>query len=160
MLCVAANLNEALILKMRSDPISRARGRNEVPLSTAIGLMVRERLTGQAPPEAARAGVDLVRQWIEDKAGADLDSLGLALDDQQTFQKLSAALLEHLDLVDADAPPEQSDEDGSQDENEEGEDEQEGDEDQDSKGEAISPSTRASSRIKATAKTATLNIVR
>src|SRR3546814_5980062 len=35
----------------------------------------------------------------------------------------------------ADAPPEQSDEDGSQDENEEGEDEQEGDEDQDSKGE-------------------------
>src|SRR3546814_5490140 len=135
MLCVAANLNEALILKMRSDPISRARGRNEVPLSTAIGLMVRERLTGQAPPEAARAGVDLVRQWIEDKAGADLDSLGLALDDQQTFQKLSAALLEHLDLVDADAPPEQSDEDGSQDENEDGEDEQEGDEDQDSKGE-------------------------
>ncbi|HEY9580224.1 MAG TPA: cobaltochelatase subunit CobT [Rhizorhapis sp.] len=135
MLGVAANLNEALILKMRSDPISRARGRNEVPLSTAIGLMVRERLTGQAPPEAARAGVDLVRQWIEDKAGADLDSLGLALDDQQTFQKLSAALLEHLDLVDADAPPEQSDEDGSQDENEEGEDEQEGDEDQDSKGE-------------------------
>src|SRR3546814_7638178 len=112
MLCVAANLNEALILKMRSDPISRARGRNEVPLSTAIGLMVRERLTGQAPPEAARAGVDLVRQWIEDKAGADLDSLGLALDDQQTFQKLSAALLEHLDLVDADAPPEQSDEEG------------------------------------------------
>src|SRR3546814_2326924 len=74
MLGVAANLNEALILKMRSDPISRARGRNEVPLSTAIGLMVRERLTGQAPPEAARAGVDLVRQWIEDKAGADLDS--------------------------------------------------------------------------------------
>src|SRR3546814_322937 len=135
MLGVAANLNEALIRKMRSDPISRARGRNEVPLSTAIGLMVRERLTGQAPPEAARAGVDLVRQWIEDKAGADLDSLGLALDDQQTFQKLSAALLEHLDLVDADAPPEQSDEDGSQDENEEGEDEQEGDEDQDSKGE-------------------------
>src|SRR3546814_8139320 len=87
MLGVAANLNEALILKMRSDPISRARGRNEVPLSTAIGLMVRERLTGQAPPEAAREGVDLVRQWIEDKAGADLDSLGLALDEQQTFQR-------------------------------------------------------------------------
>src|SRR3546814_2021214 len=79
--------------------------------------------------------MSVVRQWIEDKAGADLDSLGLALDDQQKFQKLSAALLEHLDLVDADAPPEQSDEDGSQDENEEGEDEQEGDEDQDSKGE-------------------------
>src|SRR3546814_11719030 len=121
MLCVAANLNEALILKMRSDPISRARGRNEVPLSTAIGLMVRERLTGQAPPEAARAGVDLVRQWIEDKAGADLDSLGLALDDQQTFQKLSAALLEHLDIVDADAPTAQHDEDSSWDENSEGE---------------------------------------
>src|SRR3546814_4717631 len=66
-----------------------------------------------------------ISDWSSDVCSSDL----------QTFQKLSAALLEHLDLVDADAPPEQSDEDGSQDENEEGEDEQEGDEDQDSKGE-------------------------
>src|SRR3546814_13619531 len=79
--------------------------------------------------------MSVVRQWIEDKAGADLDSLGLALDDQQTFQKLSAALLANLDLVDAAAPPEQSDADGAQDENEEGEDEQEGDADKDRKGE-------------------------
>jgi cobaltochelatase CobT len=133
---VAANLTEALAMKMRSDPISRARAQEEVPLSTALGLMVRERLTGQAPPESARAGLDLVREWIESKAGRDLDALGLALDDQRAFQKLSTALLEHLDLVDADVPPEEGDEDGSDEQDEEGQEQEEGGEDQDSQGDS------------------------
>ncbi|MBB4639876.1 cobaltochelatase subunit CobT [Rhizorhapis suberifaciens] len=132
---VAANLNHALAMRMRSDPISRARNVNEVPLSTAIGLLVRERLTGQTPPQSAQAGVDLVRQWIEDKAGSDLDALGLALDDQHAFQTLSTALLEHLDLVDAEAPPEQAEDEGSDEQEEEGQDEQEG-EDQESQGDS------------------------
>ena len=123
-------------MKMRSDPISRARAQEEVPLSTALGLMVRERLTGQAPPESARAGVDLVREWIESKAGRDLDALGLALDDQRAFQKLSTALLEHLDLVDADVPPEENADDGSDEEDEEGQEQEEGGEDQDSQGDS------------------------
>ena len=133
---VAANLNHALDMRMRSDPISRARGKNEVPLSTAVGLIVRERLTGQHPPESARAGVELVREWIEDKAGSDLDALGLALDDQQAFQKLSTALLEHLELVDAEVPPEQAEDEGSEEQEQEGEDEQDGDQDQESQGDS------------------------
>ena len=50
--------------------------------------MVRERLTGEAPPEAARAGLKLVADWIEEKAGSDLDALGLAIDDQAAFAAL------------------------------------------------------------------------
>ena len=133
---VAANLNHALDMRMRSDPISRARGKNEVPLSTAVGLIVRERLTGQHPPESARPGVELVRDWIEDKAGSDLDALGLALDDQQAFQKLSTALLEHLELVDAEVPPEQAEDEGSEEQEQEGEDEQDGDQDQEGQGDS------------------------
>ncbi|WP_204350863.1 hypothetical protein, partial [Klebsiella pneumoniae] len=35
---IAANLEHALDLKLRADPITRARNREEVPLSTALGL--------------------------------------------------------------------------------------------------------------------------
>ena len=36
-------------------------------------LFARERLTGEAPPKAALAGLKLITPWIEDKAGAELD---------------------------------------------------------------------------------------
>ncbi|TNE39109.1 MAG: cobaltochelatase subunit CobT [Sphingomonadales bacterium] len=113
---VRTNLSHALDLRLKSDPITRARNFEEVPLSTAVALMVRERLTGDAPPEAARAGVDMARGWIEEKAGGDLDALPLALDDQRAFQQLTASLLEHLALVEADAPAEPTDEDGAEEE--------------------------------------------
>ncbi|WP_030540782.1 cobaltochelatase subunit CobT [Sphingobium sp. DC-2] len=103
---VRANLNHALDLKLKSDPLRRARSADEVPLSTALALKVRERLTGQAIPKEAAAGMAMVDQWIEDKAGADLDALGLAIDDQRAFQKMAQAMLEHLQLVEADMPPE------------------------------------------------------
>ncbi|RYD88207.1 MAG: cobaltochelatase subunit CobT, partial [Sphingomonadales bacterium] len=52
---VRDNLNNALEVRLRSDPLLRARTRDEVPLGTAIGLLVRERLTGEAPPAMAEA---------------------------------------------------------------------------------------------------------
>ncbi|HEX7876089.1 MAG TPA: cobaltochelatase subunit CobT [Sphingobium sp.] len=122
---VRANLNHALDLRLKSDPLRRARSADEVPLSTALALKVRERLTGQPIPKDVASGMAMVEQWIEDKAGADLDALGLAIDDQRAFQKLAQAMLEHLQLVDADMPPE-TDESEPQ---EEGEDEEEQQED-------------------------------
>ena len=129
---VRANLNHALDLRLKSDPIRRARSSEEVPLSTALALKVRERLTGQAAPRDVQAGLAMIDQWIEDKAGADLDALAMAIDDQRAFQKLTAAMLEHLDLVDEDMPPETDDsetpdegedEEQQQDESDSGEDE-------------------------------------
>jgi cobaltochelatase CobT len=70
----------------------------------------------------------MVDAWIEEKAGADLDALALAIDDQRAFQKLAQAMLEHLQLVDSDVPPE-TDENEPQ---EEGEDEEEQQEEGDS----------------------------
>ena len=62
---IAGNLDHALEMRLRSDPIARARNREEVPLSTAIALMVRERLTGRAAPASAALGLALVSAWIE-----------------------------------------------------------------------------------------------
>lgn len=133
---VRANLNHALDLRLKSDAIRRARSADEVPLSTALALKVRERLTGQAIPKDVAAGVAMVEQWIEDKAGSDLDALALAIDDQRAFQKLTTAMLEHLALIDADVPPD-TEEPEAQDEGDDEEDQSEdGDSGQDESGDS------------------------
>jgi cobaltochelatase CobT len=137
---VRANLDRVTEMRMRTDPITRARNAEEVPLSTAVALMVRERLTGTPPPEAARDGLALVSGWIEDKAGADLDALGLALDDQAAFAALATTVLRDLELVDSDMPPEldpdAGDEDAGEDQDEGGESDDNSDEDAGGEGEA------------------------
>ncbi|KKC25643.1 cobaltochelatase subunit CobT [Sphingomonas sp. SRS2] len=125
---VRANLGQALEMRLRSDPLVRARVREEVPLSTAVGLLVRQRLTGEAPPEIAEAGLSLVRDWIEEKAGRDLDALEMAFDDQAAFAKLVGRLLEDLDLTQGEQMPETDPETGD---NDEGEEQDEGQDQQD-----------------------------
>jgi len=87
-----------------------------VPLATAVGLIARERLTGDAPPRAALAGLKLVAPWIEDKAAAELDGLALTLDDQNAFARVSRRLLEDLDLAAAEDPVEEDPDEGGNDE--------------------------------------------
>ncbi|MFM9978248.1 MAG: cobaltochelatase subunit CobT [Sphingomonadaceae bacterium] len=107
------NLSHALDMRMRSDPIVRARARDEVPLSTAVALLLRQRLTGEVPPPGVAAGLDLVRGWIDEAGGADMDALGLLLDDQAAFATLATKLLEDLALIEgeplADTPPDDAD---------------------------------------------------
>ena len=122
---VRVNLGHALDMRMRSDPIARAQAADEVPLPTAVGLLVRERLTGDAAPPAAQAGLDMVRGWIEEKAGEDLDALSNALDDQGRFAQLAQKLLRDLELT---ANPDEID---PTDSNDQSEDEQEGEGEQD-----------------------------
>ncbi|WP_445948771.1 cobaltochelatase subunit CobT [Sphingorhabdus sp.] len=128
---IAANLGHALELKLRTDPISRAQAADEVPISTALSLIVRERLTGLPVPAGAAAGVDMLRGWIEENAGSDLDALALALDNQRAFAALTQSMLEHLNLTEGDIDPSDADEGGddaedSQDQDGDSEDEGEG----------------------------------
>jgi cobaltochelatase CobT len=136
---VRANLSHLAEARVRGDAITRARSAEEVPLATAVGLLARERLTGEAPPKAALAGLKLVAPWIEEKAAADLDSLALTIDDQAAFAKLARRLLQDLDLAAADDRPEELPEDeGGSDEEESGDNDQDdsdGEQDQPSGGE-------------------------
>jgi len=123
---VSDNLATALDVRLRSDPITRARTREEVPLSTALGLLARERLTGRESPAAAAPALALVRPWVEGKA--DLDALALALEDQRAFQALVGRMLRDLELVEGDpVEPDQADEGGAEEEGEQesGDDESE-----------------------------------
>ena len=137
---IAANLGHALELKMRTDPIARAQAPDEVPISTALSLIVRERLTGAPVPAGAAAGVDMLRSWIEENAGSDLDALALALDDQSAFAALTQSMLEHLNLTEGDVDPSDADEGG--DDAEDAQD-QEGDSEDDGEGEAGQAEARA-----------------
>jgi cobaltochelatase CobT len=137
---IAANLAHSLDLKLRTDPISRAQSADEVPISTALSLIVRERLTGSAVPDSAAAGVDMLRGWIEEKAGSDLDALGLALDDQTAFAALTQSMLAHLNLTEGDIDPSDADEGG---EDSEDQKEEDGESQDDNEGEAGQSEARA-----------------
>jgi cobaltochelatase CobT len=118
---VRDNLAQLAEARVRGDAIVRARNAEEVPLATAVGLIARARLTGQAPPNAAAAGLSLVADWIEDKAGGDFDGLALTLDDQAAFAALSRRLLEDLDLAVAEDPSaEQPEEQGDDEDSDQG----------------------------------------
>jgi cobaltochelatase CobT len=132
---VRNNLKYLAEARVRGDAITRARTAEEVPLSTAVGLIARERMTGEPPPAAAAKGLKLVASWIEERAGAELDALALTLDDQPAFAKLSRRVLEDLDLAAAEDPSQSEPEQAGEDE--EG-DEGGGDESKDS-GEEESP---------------------
>jgi len=111
-----ANLASATEQRAGADPIARASTADEVPIESALALMLREQLTGQKVPVAARAGVDLMREFIESRIGDDFERLALTLDDQAAFQSLAIDMLRHLQLVEAEPLDEKGkDEDGPDD---------------------------------------------
>ena len=129
---IAANLDHALDVRLRSDPITRARNRDEVPLSTAIALHgARTADRAARCPMRPRRGSASCATGSRRRAGADLDALGLALDDQAAFAALATKLLEDLELIEGEMIPDEADDGGNEDEGteEEGDDQdEEGDE--------------------------------
>lgn len=121
------NLDAAMQLRMGSDPISRAANAEEVPVQAALALLLREHLTGQPVPDAAREGVEMLRGWIEQKVGTDFDALAATLQDQAAFQSLSLDMLQHLELTQLEPTDDQPDDSEDQDGDEETEDEEDGD---------------------------------
>ena len=119
---VALNLKRMLDVRMKTDPIARARTPDEVPLATAIGLIVRERLTGQPIPDSAVNGVDMVRARLEEVAATHLDALEASMDDQAAFADAFVRVLHDLGL--ADDPDNPADEEEQSDEQEEEQDSQ------------------------------------
>ncbi len=101
-----ANLAAALDMRTGADPITRAQSAQEVPIQGAVALLLREKLTGEKPPAAALKGLEYLREWIDEKAASDFEALEYCLDDQRAFQERVMAMLEHLELVRAEAPPE------------------------------------------------------
>src|SRR6266576_5260098 len=95
---VARNLSAMLDDRFHRGKFDQVTDRADAPIEEAVALMVRERLTGQAPPAAAARLVDLWRPLIEDRAGRDLDRLERLIESQARFGDAIHDLLDALDM--------------------------------------------------------------
>ena len=123
---MANNLGAMLEDRYQKKPFARMVERKDAPIEEALALMVRERLTGRPPPQHARRLVELWRPWIEEKAGAQLDHLLGALNDQVVFARRIREMIASLDMAD-----ELGEDPDEAEENEEEEDQDSGDQNQD-----------------------------
>jgi cobaltochelatase CobT len=103
--------------RYRRKDVARYTDRKEAPLEDAVALIVREKLTGAPPPDAALPMVELWRDWIEDKASAQLAHLTDNIHDQAAFSRMSRDIIAALEMADElGDDPDQSDENDNEDE--------------------------------------------
>jgi len=95
---MAANLTARVEDQYGHGRYAEITERADAPLEDALSLIVRERLTGAAPPETAQAMVDLWRPWIEERAGRTLSKLEKLAEDQATFGRSLRDLLKSLNV--------------------------------------------------------------
>ncbi|HJW42683.1 MAG TPA: cobaltochelatase subunit CobT, partial [Rhizomicrobium sp.] len=109
---VAHNLAAGLEQRLVQRGMGKARVRGDANIADVVGLMVREKLTGEAPPDSVKNAVELWRPFIEEHAGKDLAKLNSSLRDQTAFAKLTRTILRDLKLSDEFDADESSDDTG------------------------------------------------
>jgi cobaltochelatase CobT len=119
---VARNLSAMLEDKYHRGNYHEVSDKADAPLEDAVAMMVRERLTGLPPPASARKIVDLWRDWIDEKAGRNLDRLADSLDDQTRFAEAVRDMLVSLDMADELGGEEQSGDEEAEAKDESGQD--------------------------------------
>jgi len=113
---VAQNLDAALEVQCRQAAFDQITAEADAPLSVAVGLLVRQHLTGRELPPAAENVVRFWRDYVEEHAGEDIDALKDYLLDQDQFARHCRAIIADLGL--ASELDEQPDLDESQDDTE------------------------------------------
>lgn len=103
---VKDNLAAVLGARCKAHGLGEVKERTDATLLDVLSLMVRERLTGEAPPQIATRAVDLWRGVVEAKVGRELDRLKGRIGDQRSYGELTRAIISGLDLADerADEP--------------------------------------------------------
>jgi cobaltochelatase CobT len=124
---VALNLTAMLDDRFHRGKFDQVTDRANAPIEEALALMVRERLTGMAPPPSAKKMVDLWRSSIEDRAGRKLDDLENLVEDQRQFGDAVHDLLDALEMGDDRSSDSEDEEDEGEDDNRKQESGEEGD---------------------------------
>ncbi|WP_311031604.1 cobaltochelatase subunit CobT [Mesorhizobium koreense] len=96
---VADNIALMLEDKYAKANLAQVSEKAEAPIEEAVALVVREKLTGRPAPKSGRKMVELWRDWIEDKAGGDIEALADKLDDQQAFARVVRDMLASMEMA-------------------------------------------------------------
>jgi cobaltochelatase CobT len=113
---VAANLHQKLVEQIEAEGLDRMTKKEQLPLTSALSLLARERISGEATPAAAER---VLAQWRNDigaEAAAALTEMAERADDQQAFTRAARRLLQAYDLADAEieSEPEEQPEGGDE----------------------------------------------
>jgi cobaltochelatase CobT len=104
---VASNLAARLADTCEAEGFARMTRRDQLPAPVALSLLARERMSGVAAPEAARAILQQWRDGLGGKADTVLDELAQTQGDQVRFAHAARRLLAALDLAEAEVDVEQ-----------------------------------------------------
>jgi len=104
---VAQNLDAHLEAQCQQAAFDAITAETEAPLSVAVGLIVRQELTGRELPPSAEHVVQFWRDHVLEHAGDDIDALKDHVVDQAKFASMCRNIIADLGLpVDMDEPPE------------------------------------------------------
>jgi cobaltochelatase CobT len=96
---MARNLTARIEDRYADRRFSHVTSQADAPLEDAVSLLIRERLTGLAPPETAKALVEVWRDQIEQRGAKVLKRLDSLAEDQESFGRLLRDLLRALELT-------------------------------------------------------------
>jgi cobaltochelatase CobT len=96
---VAANIYSMNTEKYAKANFSGIERQEDAPIGEAMAMIIREKLTGQKPPESAGKVLDLWRPFIEEKTAGALDTLPDAINDQQAFARAMRHVLSAMEMA-------------------------------------------------------------
>ena len=109
---IQAQINAKYANQPLSPPSDDTNGDNHTAIADVAGLLVREALTGEKPPQNVAMTVDLWRPWVESRAGELIEGLKTNTHNQETYAEIARRLIGALetDLGDAMDPEDGDDE--------------------------------------------------
>ena len=96
---VAKNLDANLEAICQQQAFDRITAESEAPLGVAVGLLVRQHLTGRGLPPSAENVVRFWRDYIEERAGDHIEKLSETILDQTEFARNARDIMVDLGLV-------------------------------------------------------------
>ena len=103
----AANLQARLAETCETEGFERMTRKDQLPTSTALALLARERMSGRPVPAVARPILDKWRESLGDAAKTAFDDMAASQGDQAAFAHAARRLLAALNLAEAETDIEQ-----------------------------------------------------
>ncbi len=116
---VGDNLQANLAEHCLNNSYQDIQNQSEAPLGEALGMLIREKVTGRKPPHWGDVVLDLWRDHLEYSLGENLEGLDDLMFDQEAFAQLAQKMITDLGLSDEygeDSADGEAEEEGEQEE--------------------------------------------